>query len=188
MSDVELSSMISHIKDLFPDCGEGFILLCLKTFNNDLEKTISCILEDSLPSELCQLDRGLSKNDALKQSNVLSQRHNVYNNDEFDIFVNPNVDISRVNKGKTRTNENMRSVFNGEGDRQHIKEFIFNYEEEFNDYDDEYDDTYDEHDVGAQDIDYADELSELTLRRYAEISQIIRCLLIYETIFKLCSM
>lgn len=160
MSDVELTSMISHVKDLLPDCGEGFILLCLQKLNYDVEKTINLILENSLPGELNSLDRNLSKSEVMKQSNVLSSRHNIYDKDEFDIFSNSNVDLSRVHKGKTRNTASMK-----ERDVESMKQLILNYDETFDDYDDEYDDTYDEQNVGAQDVDSADELSEITLRR-----------------------
>lgn len=166
VSDVELTSMISHVKDLLPDCGEGFILLCLQNLNYDVEKTINLILENSLPGELNNLDRNLSKSEATKKSSdVLTSRHNIYDQDEFDIFSNTNVDLSRVQKGKTRAAESMRTVFDKEKEVESMKELILNYDETFNDYEDEYDDTYDEQDVGAQDVDSADELSEITLRR-----------------------
>ncbi len=164
-SDVELTSMISHVKDLLPDCGEGFILLCLQHLNYDVEKTINLILENSLPSELSNLDRNLSKSEVMKQPGVLSSRHNIYDQDEFDIFNNTNVDLSRVQKGKTRATESMKTVLDTEKDAESMKQLILNYDETFNDYEDEYDDTYDEQNVGAQDVDSADELSEITLRR-----------------------
>jgi activating signal cointegrator complex subunit 2 len=157
--------MISHVKDLLPDCGEGFILLCLQNLDYDVEKTINLILENSLPGELSNLDRNLSKSEVMKQSNVLSSRHNIYDQDEFDIFTNANVDLTRVQKGKTRVTESMKSVFDKERDVESVKQIILNYDETFNDYEDEYDDTYDEQNVGAQDVDSADELSEITLRR-----------------------
>ena len=165
VSDVELTSMISHVKDLLPDCGEGFILLCLQKLNNDVEKTINLILENSLPGELSSLDRNLSKSDVMKQSSVLSSRHNIYDEDEFDIFSNTNVDLSRVHKGKSRNTASMKKVFDKERDVENMKQLILNYDETFNDYEDEYDDTYDEQNVGAHDVDSADELSEITLRR-----------------------
>lgn len=164
-NDVGLISMISHVKDLLPDCGEGFILLCLKSFNYDVEKTINLILENSLPRELSTLDRSLNKADVMKQSGVLSSRHNIYDEDEFDIFNNADVDLSRVQKGKTHVVETMKTVFDEEKDTESIKQLILNYDTTFNEYEDEYDDTYDEQNVGALDVDSADELSELTLRR-----------------------
>ena len=164
VSDVELTSMISHVKDLLPDCG-GFILLCLQKLNNDVEKTINLILENSLPGELSSLDRNLSKCDVMKQSSVLSSRHNIYDEDELHIFSNTNVDLSRVHKGKSRNTASMKTVFDKERDVENMKQLILNYDETFNDYEDEYDDTYDEQNVGAQDVDSADELSEITLRR-----------------------
>ena len=168
VSDVELSSMISHVKDLLPDCGEGFILLCLQNMNYDVERVINLILENSLPGELNNLDRNLSKSEVMNQSNVLSSRHNIHDQDEFDIFTNPNVDLSRVRKGKTRATDSIKTVFDTERDTESMKQIILNYDETFNDYEDEYDDTYDEQNVGAQDVDSADELSEITLRRYCK--------------------
>ena len=165
VSDVQLTSMISHVKDLLPDCGEGFILLCLQKLNYDVEKTINLILENSLPGELNSLNRNLSKSEVVGRSSMLSSRHNIYDKDEFDIFSNSNVNLSRVHKGKTRNTTSMKTVFDKERDVETMKQLILNYDETFDDYDDEYDDTYDEQNVGAQDVDSADELSEITLRR-----------------------
>lgn len=165
VNDVELHSMVSHVKDLLPDCGEGFIITCLRELNYDVEKTINLILENTLPAKLQNLDHNLRKEDIVKSSDVLSTRHSVYDHDDFDIFSKDNVDLSRVQKGKSRFTDNVKSVLDDKNDVETVKELVLNYDEFFNDYEDEYDDTYDTHDVGAQDIDSADELSELTFRR-----------------------
>ncbi|KAI2597229.1 ASCC2 isoform 7, partial [Pan troglodytes] len=44
---------------------------------------------------------------------LLTSRHNVFQNDEFDVFSRDSVDLSRVHKGKsTRKEENTRSLLN----------------------------------------------------------------------------
>lgn len=58
---VELDSLISQVKDLLPDLGEGFILSCLEHYHYDPEQVINNILEERLPPALSQLDRSLDR-------------------------------------------------------------------------------------------------------------------------------
>ncbi|ELK31510.1 Activating signal cointegrator 1 complex subunit 2 [Myotis davidii] len=61
VSGVELDSLISQVKDLLPDLGEGFILACLEHCGYDPEQVINDILEERLAPALRQLDRGLDR-------------------------------------------------------------------------------------------------------------------------------
>lgn len=58
---VELDSLISQVKDLLPDLGEGFILACLEHYCYDPEQVINNILEERLAPTLSQLDRSLDR-------------------------------------------------------------------------------------------------------------------------------
>lgn len=111
VSGVELDSLISQVKDLLPDLGEGFILACLEHYSYDSEQVINNILEDRLAPELNQLDRGLERQAKPDPTPLLSSRHNVFQNDEFDVFSRDSVDLSRVHKGR-RKEENVRSLVN----------------------------------------------------------------------------
>lgn len=61
VSGVELDSLISQVKDLLPDLGEGFILACLEHYCYDPEQVINNILEERLAPALSQLDRSLDR-------------------------------------------------------------------------------------------------------------------------------
>nr|XP_045369857.1 activating signal cointegrator 1 complex subunit 2 [Camelus bactrianus] len=61
MCGVELDSLISQVKDLLPDLGEGFILACLEHYGYDPEQVINNILEGRLAPALSQLDRSLDR-------------------------------------------------------------------------------------------------------------------------------
>ncbi|GAB1295755.1 Activating signal cointegrator 1 complex subunit 2 [Apodemus speciosus] len=100
VSGVELDSLISQVKDLLPDLGEGFILACLEHYSYDSEQVINNILEHRLAPELSQLDRGLERQVKPDPTPLLSSRHNVFQNDEFDVFSRDSVDLSRVHKGR----------------------------------------------------------------------------------------
>lgn len=173
VSDVELESMVSHIKDLLPDLGEGFIIKCLEEFAFDVEKVICLILEDKLPEHLKSLDKNLSKEQVRKpvkkQDTVLDQRHSVFDQDEFDVFSGKAVDTSRIHKGKKREKLSLQSLMT---DKSYITSSVqtrFSHYDVFggiDEYDDEYDDTYDSQNVGALDADSAD---ELTARRYSTV-------------------
>ncbi|EDL40484.1 activating signal cointegrator 1 complex subunit 2 isoform 1 [Mus musculus] len=182
VSGVELDSLISQVKDLLPDLGEGFILACLEHYSYDSEQVINNILEDRLAPELSQLDRGLERQVKPDPTPLLSSRHNIFQNDEFDVFSRDSVDLSRVHKGR-RKEENVRSLVNDKqavvAQWQRYQKYSVVVEEvplqpgeyQADDYEDEYDDTYDGNQVGANDADSDDELIS---RRPFTIPQVLR--------------
>ncbi|XP_022406438.1 activating signal cointegrator 1 complex subunit 2 isoform X3 [Delphinapterus leucas] len=99
---VELDSLISQVKDLLPDLGEGFILACLEHYSYDPEQVINNILEGRLAPALSQLDRGLDRQVKPDLTPLLASRHNIFQNDEFDVFSRDSVDLSRVHKGRRK--------------------------------------------------------------------------------------
>uniref|UniRef100_A0A8D2G6D3 Activating signal cointegrator 1 complex subunit 2 n=1 Tax=Theropithecus gelada TaxID=9565 RepID=A0A8D2G6D3_THEGE len=184
---VELDSLISQVKDLLPDLGEGFILACLEYYHYDPEQVINNILEERLAPTLSQLDRNLDREMKPDPTPLLMSRHNVFQNDEFDVFSRDSVDLSRVHKGKsTRKEENTRSLLNDKravaAQRQRYEQYSVVVEEvplqpgeslPYHSvyYEDEYDDTYDGNQVGANDADSDDELIS---RRPFTIPQVLR--------------
>nr|XP_035979062.1 activating signal cointegrator 1 complex subunit 2 isoform X5 [Halichoerus grypus] len=182
---VELDSLISQVKDLLPDLGEGFILACLEHYTYNPEQVINNILEERLAPALSQLDRSLDRQVKPDPTPLLTSRHNVFQNDEFDVFSRDSVDLSRVHKGR-RKEENTRSLLNDKRDvvaqRQRYEQYSVVVEEvplqpgeglsyRGDDYEDEYDDTYDGNQVGANDADSDDELIS---RRPFTIPQVLR--------------
>ncbi|KAM9194353.1 activating signal cointegrator 1 complex subunit 2 isoform 1-T1 [Dugong dugon] len=185
VSGVELDSLISQVKDLLPDLGEGFILACLAHYSYDPEQVINNILEERLAPALSQLDRSLNRQAKPDPTPLLTSRHNIFQNDEFDVFSRNSVDLSRVHKGK-RKEENTRSLLNDKravtAQRQRYEQYSMVVEEvplqpgeglpyHGDDYEDEYDDTYDDNQVGANDVDSDDELIS---RRPFTTPQILR--------------
>ncbi|XP_066960498.1 activating signal cointegrator 1 complex subunit 2 isoform X1 [Macrobrachium rosenbergii] len=178
-SDIELSSLVSHVQDLLPDLGEGFIQQCLQYYEYSTEAVINAILEDSLPPSLVTLDRSApalkkpvpvvppetSENEVKQEKKDFMDRANIYNNDEFDVFSRRDVDHSRIHKGKKSHEFNYN-----EDDTKMLKDIARKYEErggtsiyedEFRldedahrgwEYEDEYDDTYDDNEMGNCDV------------------------------------
>uniref|UniRef100_A0A8C3WU70 Activating signal cointegrator 1 complex subunit 2 n=1 Tax=Catagonus wagneri TaxID=51154 RepID=A0A8C3WU70_9CETA len=182
---VELDSLISQVKDLLPELGEGFILACLEHYSYDPEQVINNFLEGRLAPALSQLDRSLDRQVKPDPTPLLTSRHNVFQNDEFDVFSRDSVDLSRVHKGRRKT-ENTRSLLNDKREvvaqRQRYEQYSVVVEEvplqpgegspyHGDDYEDEYDDTYDGNQVGANDADSDDELIS---RRPFTIPQVLR--------------
>ncbi|CAO2640428.1 Activating signal cointegrator 1 complex subunit 2 [Lemmus lemmus] len=126
---VQLDSLISQVKDLLPDLGEGFILACLEYYSYDSEQVINNILEDRLTPELSQLDRSLKR----KEENVRS-------------LVNDKRAVVAQRLRYQQYSVVMEEVPVQPGEYQ------------VDDYEDEYDDTYDGNQVGANDADSDDEL------------------------------
>ncbi|KAM4827198.1 activating signal cointegrator 1 complex subunit 2 isoform 2-T3 [Thomomys bottae] len=179
---VELDSLISQVKDLLPDLGEGFILACLEHYCYNPEQVINNILEDRLAPALNQLDRSLDRQVKPDPTPLLASRHNVFQNDEFDVFSRDSVDLNRIHKGR-RKEENTRTLVNDKREvaaqRRRYEQYSVVVEEvplepgEYggDDYEDEYDDTYDGNQIGANDADSDD---ELVSRRPFTIPQILR--------------
>ncbi|CAJ1069389.1 activating signal cointegrator 1 complex subunit 2 [Xyrichtys novacula] len=185
VSGAELESLLSCIRDLLPDLGEGFLLACLKEYNYNSELVINNILEDRLSPNLDKLDRAMPRPPKEEPADVLNTRSNVFDDDEFDVFRRDQVDMSRIWKGR-RKGENVREMLN---DKQHIEEQKARYQAYetvvdevvippgesaaaygLDDYDDEYDDTYDMNQVGANDLDG----DSLLNRRPFTIPQVLR--------------
>uniref|UniRef100_A0A672S458 Activating signal cointegrator 1 complex subunit 2-like n=1 Tax=Sinocyclocheilus grahami TaxID=75366 RepID=A0A672S458_SINGR len=176
LSAGELESLLSHIRDLFPDLGEGFILACLEEYGYISELVINNILEDKLFPSLDKLDREMARPVKNELPSVLSTRSNVFDDDDFDVFNRDRLDMSCVWKGR-RQGESLCATLN---DKQHIEEQRARYQAYqtvvdeipiangpsgnrdnafgMDDYDDEYDDTYDTNQIGANDLDEEDEL------------------------------
>ncbi|XP_074015420.1 activating signal cointegrator 1 complex subunit 2 isoform X8 [Numenius arquata] len=186
VSGVELDSLISQVKDLLPDLGEGFILACLEEYGYSAEQVINNILEDKLVPYLDKLDRTTQRQLKPDPTPLVTSRYNVFQNDEFDVFSRDSVDVSRIQKGKrTREKDTTRSLLNDKRLVAEQKERYSQYSvivEEVplqpgeaqlykEDYEDEYDDTYDGNQVGANDADSDDELIS---RRPFTIPQVLR--------------
>ncbi|AWP07646.1 putative activating signal cointegrator 1 complex subunit 2 [Scophthalmus maximus] len=184
MSTAELESLLTCIRELLPDLGEGFVMACLQEYDYNSELVINNILEDRLAPSLDKLDRAMPRPVKEELPSLLSNRSNVFDDDEFDVFRRDQVDMSRVWKGR-RKGEDSREMLN---DKRHIDEQRARYQayetvvDEVviepgeaayglgEDYDDEYDDTYDMSQVGANDLDG----DSLLNRRPFTIPQILR--------------
>ena len=60
-SGVELDSLISNVRDILPDLGEGFIEAALEEYNYNSESVINALLEDNLTPKLRSMDRTTAK-------------------------------------------------------------------------------------------------------------------------------
>ena len=56
-SGVELDSLISNVRDILPDLGEGFIEAALEEYDFNSESVINALLEDNLTPNLRSMDR-----------------------------------------------------------------------------------------------------------------------------------
>lgn len=107
IQEIELLSLISGVKDILPEFGEGFIEACLEKFAFSQELTLNALLTDDLPDQLRTLDKNLSRQQkkdltqvAIKEPDIVTSRSNVFDGDEFDIHRNERIDLSRVHIGK----------------------------------------------------------------------------------------
>lgn len=160
-NEVELIRLISEVKDILCHLGDGFIERCLKHYNYDSTSVINAVLEETLPSNLKELDFSLpyippdpEEAAAAVDSAIGAQRLNVFDNDEFDIMTNDKIDLSRVHRGKRKDKyKNVTEMLNDKSEIKKVEHIYSKYNLVSYEYDDEYDDTYDSHDIGesAQD-------------------------------------
>ena len=102
--------LIEAVKNVFPELGEGFIEACLEVYDNNVERVVQNILEETLTTELKKLDRKMQRQSTFhavkpvekkeKKEDLLKNRHNVFSNDEFDVMSNDRVDTSKFYRQK----------------------------------------------------------------------------------------
>uniref|UniRef100_A0AAQ5YLK1 CUE domain-containing protein n=1 Tax=Amphiprion ocellaris TaxID=80972 RepID=A0AAQ5YLK1_AMPOC len=146
VSGAELESLLSCIRDLLPDLGEGFLLACLQEYDYNSELVINNILEDRLAPNLDKLDRAMPrKGESAKE--LLNDKQHIEDQ------------RARYQAYETVVDE----VIIEPGDSSSAAY-------DLDDYDDEYDDTYDMNQVGANDLDG----DTLLNRRPFTIPQVLR--------------
>ncbi|TMW61106.1 hypothetical protein Poli38472_013569 [Pythium oligandrum] len=62
-SSSDLDALISQVKDLFPDFGDGYVALCLLSSQNQLETVINFLLESNPPPALLEVRQSLTRKD-----------------------------------------------------------------------------------------------------------------------------
>uniref|UniRef100_A0A8C5LWV1 Activating signal cointegrator 1 complex subunit 2 n=1 Tax=Leptobrachium leishanense TaxID=445787 RepID=A0A8C5LWV1_9ANUR len=163
LTGVELDSLVSQVKDLLPDLGDGFVLSCLEEYAYDPEKVINNLLEENLTPTLQALDRTLPRQQKPDPCPNVSSRSNVFADDEFDVFSRDVVDKSRIWKGRRKPETSTqlladKSIISSQRERYSQYSMVTEEHVVDGDYEDEYDDTYDGNQVGANDADSDDEL------------------------------
>lgn len=172
-SEIELVSLITEVRDILPDLGDGFVQCCLEHFNFQSDSVINAVLEDSLPEELKNLDRSASHIDLIskRKDSEAPKRNNVFDNDEFDIMTRDHIDTSRVHKGKRRTvPKNAFELLNDKSDVKNLRDMYHRFgtvDTVGSMYDDEYDDTYDD-DLAIE------EAGEVEQRRQFVLPRVLR--------------
>lgn len=162
VTGVDLESLITEVKDIFPHLGDGFVQKCLEFYNYESAEVINSLLENSLPDHLVAMDKDLpfippEEEDGAKGTDI-PERVNVFDNDEFDIMTKDHIDTSRIHKGKRRgKHKNLTDMLD---DKSHVHQLRDMYSklglvetEETLEYDDEYDDTYDDPEVSIQETE-----------------------------------
>ncbi|XP_063237142.1 activating signal cointegrator 1 complex subunit 2 [Bacillus rossius redtenbacheri] len=149
-----LESLIAEVKDILPHLGDGFVQRCLEHYGHASEAVVNAVLEGALPPSLSSLDNAMPRippDLQLEVANGVVERSNVFDNDEFDIMTQDNVDTSRIHKGKRKSKH--RDLSQMLNDKSALSEIRDRYiplgyvDTDERLYDDEYDDTYDHLDV-----------------------------------------
>ncbi|KAF3479950.1 activating signal cointegrator 1 complex subunit 2 [Arthroderma uncinatum] len=152
-------SLVTQVQDLFPDLGSGYIVQLLDFYNDDIETTISNLIEGSLPEHLKKIDQASQLQEqqsivdiAPRSTPPLSQspappfdRKNVFDNDEFDrLEISPSkLHIGRANAELTA--DDLLADKSSSTNKAAILAALAAFDSD----DDERDDTYDVADVGG---------------------------------------
>ena len=128
LKPIEIDSLVSQVRDLLPNLGEGFVKACLEYYDYSPEQVINTILEENLPPHLAKIDRNMpmpatvipsdanisreAHQELQIRENMISSRVNVYDGDEFDVNVRDSVDASKIHKGKRRVAKNANALLN----------------------------------------------------------------------------
>ncbi|KAF2200946.1 hypothetical protein GQ43DRAFT_395297 [Delitschia confertaspora ATCC 74209] len=151
---VHRMSLISQIKDLFPDLGSGFVVKLLDEYSDSVEEATAHLLEDSLPPHLKNANRNEDIPAPSKAKPHLTprstpplqpQRRTVFDGDEFDKLT---VSASQLHIGRKNVDLTADNLLS---DRRTApnKAAILSALAAFDSDDDERDDTYDVEDVGG---------------------------------------
>ncbi|KAL7960672.1 hypothetical protein V8C34DRAFT_59339 [Trichoderma compactum] len=153
---VHQMSQITHVQDIFPDMGAGFIAKCLDEYNGDVEQVIANLFDETLPPHLATADRteplSHTQPDAQAHKDLaprptptqLPIRRNVFDDDEFDRLA---VDTSKISFGKNpeKTADDVLRDKSTAPNKAAILSALASLDPD----DDERDDTYDAADVGG---------------------------------------
>ncbi|KAG0243976.1 hypothetical protein B0O80DRAFT_495307 [Mortierella sp. GBAus27b] len=166
---VKRTMLISQLQDLFPDMGDGFLEACLITYKDDPEIVTMRLLDDNLPSDLATMDRStvrsirsesaptctalvrISRPEEPEQD-PLSNRRNIFDGDEFDVFSGKVLDPNKVSRGGKKGPKEAQVVLDDKTFVAQHKSAILQAVELMND--DEYDDTYDSMGINSVGTDF----------------------------------
>ncbi|CAB1320203.1 unnamed protein product [Coregonus sp. 'balchen'] len=121
----ELESLLTHIRDLLPDLGEGFLLACLHQSNVFDDDEFDVFNRDQV--DMTRVWKGRRKGESVRD--LLNDKQHIAEQKERYLTYETVVDEVIVTPSESG------AVYN------------------LDDYDDEYDDTYDVNQVGANDLD-----------------------------------
>ncbi|CAJ0945019.1 unnamed protein product [Ranitomeya imitator] len=152
LSGVELDSLVSQVKDLLPELGEGFILRCLEEYGHNPEIVINHLLEGNLSPHLQELDHSMPRQEKVNPC-PLSPRGQMFLRMTNLMF---SIEMLWTLQGSGK--EEDKSVIIAQKERYASYNMVSEEHTVDADYDDEYDDTYDGNQVGANDADSDDEL------------------------------
>ncbi|KAL3468503.1 hypothetical protein BJX64DRAFT_246115 [Aspergillus heterothallicus] len=174
---VHKMSLITQIQDLFPDLGSGYIIRLLDLYGDNPETIIAHLLDESIPSELQELDKSeqlptsastahhdpLPPRSTPPTSTELPIRKNIFDNDidlaELARSNSPSTDTTTKNAlqfGRANQSLTADDLLSDRSNHAAQKAAIISALATFDSDDDERDDTYDVADVGGT-VDATDE-------------------------------
>lgn len=126
-NDPMLESLVSGVRDLFPQLGEGFLAQCLPYFDSNPEKVINALLEDNLPPHLADLDRTLPKPSPQQPPVKVDQQRKkeVVDSAPAPKFCDNTIDdmnISKLHRGKKKIAKNANALLNDKSDLAGMKD------------------------------------------------------------------
>jgi len=143
-------TLVSQVKDLLPEFGDGYIATCLDALDRNPEQVINALLEGNIPQEVVEsVDPQLTfeKYEKLKKERVISEAAFPVLPGTTTIHTTKTVDSSTINRQQQQSKKNYDSLT-----AKYLDAKEATYAEKIKaaalqsqwEYEDEYDDSYDE--------------------------------------------
>jgi activating signal cointegrator complex subunit 2 len=139
-----LLSLVSQVKDLLPEFGDGYIATCLDTLGRNPEKVINALLEGNIPRDVVEsVDSQLTfeKYEKMKKENVINEA-------AFPVLPGAlstnSTSIQQQEQQRKRNNDSLTAKYLDAKETTYAEKIKAAAIQSQWEYEDEYDDSYDE--------------------------------------------
>ena len=117
-SGVELDSLITNVRDILPDLGEGFIEAALEEYDFNSESVINALLEDNLTPKLRSMDRTKADRKKPKRKTPSPNAKTAFEEEHKNVYDDVGFEgLKDLHVGKKEIAKNAKSMLD---DKSHV--------------------------------------------------------------------